>query len=113
MVRPDGYVKLLDFGLAKLTEARVPREADAAHTQAGAALGTLAYMSPEQAAGETTDQRTDIWSLGVVLYEMVTGRKPFDGGERRATVNAILSSEPDSASSFDPDAPRRFGFDTR
>ena len=105
VVRPDGYVKLLDFGLAKLTEARVPREADAAQTQAGAALGTLAYMSPEQAAGETTDHRTDIWSLGVVLYEMVTGRKPFDGGDRRVTVNAILSSEPDSASSFDPTLP--------
>ena len=58
MVRPDGYVKLLDFGLAKLTGAR---ESDAAHTQAGTAPGTLAYMSPEQAAGETTDERTDIW----------------------------------------------------
>jgi eukaryotic-like serine/threonine-protein kinase len=102
IVRPDGYVKLLDFGLAKLTESR---EADAAQTQADAALGTLAYMSPEQAAGETTDQRTDIWSLGVVLYEMVTGRKPFDGEERRLTVNAILTSEPDSASSFDPTLP--------
>lgn len=105
MVRPDGYVKLLDFGLAKLTEAHAPREIDEARTQAGAAMGTLAYMSPEQAAGETTDQRTDIWGLGVVLYEMVTGRKPFAGGDRRVTVNAILSSEPDSASSFDPTLP--------
>lgn len=105
MVRPDGYVKLLDFGLAKLIEAHAPREIDEAHTRAGAAMGTLAYMSPEQAAGETTDHRTDIWSLGVVLYEMVTGRKPFDGGDRRVTVNAILSSEPDSASSFDPTLP--------
>ena len=105
MVRPDGYVKLLDFGLAKLTEAHATRESDAAQTRSGAALGTLAYMSPEQAAGETIDQRTDIWGLGVVLYEMVTGRKPFDGGDRRVTVNAILSSEPDSASSFDPTLP--------
>ncbi|HKS28172.1 MAG TPA: protein kinase [Pyrinomonadaceae bacterium] len=105
MVRPDAYVKLLDFGLAKLTEARAPLEADAAQTQAGAAMGTLAYMSPEQAAGEATDQRTDIWSLGVVLYEMVTRRKPFDGDDRRVTVNAILSSQPDSARSFDPTLP--------
>jgi Tol biopolymer transport system component/predicted Ser/Thr protein kinase len=105
MVRADGYVKLLDFGLAKLTEAHATREADAAHTQAGAAMGTLAYMSPEQAAGEHVDPRTDIWSLGVVLYEMVTGRKPFDGGDRRVTVNAILSSEPDPARSFDPTLP--------
>lgn len=105
MVRSDGYVKLLDFGLAKLTEARALQEAEVEHTQAGAAIGTLAYMSPEQAAGETTDQRTDIWSLGVVLYEMVTGRKPFDGGDRRVTINAILSREPDSARSFDPALP--------
>jgi eukaryotic-like serine/threonine-protein kinase len=105
MVRPDGYVKLLDFGLAKLTEAHAPLEIDEAQTRAGTAMGTLAYMSPEQAAGEATDQRADIWGLGVVLYEMVTGRKPFDGGDRRVTVNAILSSEPDSASSFDPTLP--------
>lgn len=105
MVRPDGYAKLLDFGLAKLTEARGPRETDAAHTQAGAAMGTLAYMSPEQATGEALDHRTDIWSLGVVLFESVTGRKPFDGRDRREIVNAILSSEPSSANSFDPSLP--------
>src|SRR6185295_18648820 len=91
MVRTDGYVKLLDFGLAKLTE--VADVEDAALTRAGTAMGTLAYMSPEQASGEAIDHRTDIWSLGVVLYETITGRKPFDGGERRATVNAILSGK--------------------
>ena len=103
MVRSDGYAKLLDFGLAKLTEAH--SGADAAKTQAGAAMGTLAYMSPEQASGEAIDQRTDIWSLGVVLYEMVTGRKPFDGRDRRATVNAILSSGALPASDLDSTLP--------
>jgi eukaryotic-like serine/threonine-protein kinase len=103
MVRPDGYVKLLDFGLAKLTE--VAGVADAAQTRAGVAMGTLAYMSPEQASGESIDHRTDIWSLGVVLYETVTGRKPFDGGDRRATVNAILSGGIAPARDFDPGLP--------
>ena len=103
MVRADGYVKLLDFGLAKLTASA--DGADAAQTRAGTAMGTLAYMSPEQASGEAIDQRTDIWSLGVVLYEIVTGRKPFDGGDRRATVNAILSGGVAPARDFDPSLP--------
>ncbi len=74
MVRPDGYVKVLDFGLVKLTEMTSGR-VDAAKTEVGVAMGTLSYMSPEQAAGEPIDHRTDIWSLGVVLYELVTGPK--------------------------------------
>lgn len=106
MVRADGYVKVLDFGLAKLAEAEVPAGAPGpAHTQAGATMGTLAYMSPEQATGETIDHRTDIWSLGVVLYELVTSEKPFQGANRQATVNAILSSEPNSAAASDPNVP--------
>src|SRR5215510_9365215 len=68
MVRPDGYVKVLDFGLVKLAEVE-PVPGAPGNTQLGVAMGTLAYMSPEQAAGEPVDHRTDIWSLGVVIYE--------------------------------------------
>src|SRR5215217_3443673 len=104
MVRPDGYVKVLDFGLVKLNE--VLNEEDGANTQIGVAMGTLAYMSPEQATGEPVDHRTDIWSLGVVLYELATRRRPFTGETRQATVNAILSSEPNSATTIDATLPR-------
>ena len=105
MVRADGYVKVLDFGLAKLLEAPADGTGAAAETHAGAVLGTLAYMSPEQAAGEPLDARTDVWSLGVVLYELATGRKPFAGGNRRETVNAILSTEPLPATETVPEFP--------
>jgi Tol biopolymer transport system component/predicted Ser/Thr protein kinase len=104
MVRPDGYAKVLDFGLVKLTEAEVVPGAPN-HTKLGVAMGTLAYMSPEQAAGEPVDHRTDIWSLGVVLYELATGRKPFSGETRQETINAILSTEPNSANNTNPTLP--------
>jgi eukaryotic-like serine/threonine-protein kinase len=93
MVRPDGYAKVLDFGLVKLAEVE-PVAGAPGHTQRGVAMGTLAYMSPEQAAGETVDHRTDIWSLGVLLYELSSGRKPFTGETRQATINTILSAQP-------------------
>ena len=103
MVRPDGYAKVLDFGLVKLTEVEpVP---GAANTQLGVAMGTLAYMSPEQAAGEPVDHRTDIWSLGVVLYELATGRKPFSTETRQATINAILSTQPPPATTINAGLP--------
>src|SRR5688572_21297200 len=104
MVRPDGYVKVLDFGLVKLTEMTSGR-IDAANTELGVAMGTLSYMSPEQAAGEPVDHRTDIWSLGVVLYELVTGQKPFTGDSRQATINAILSNELVAPSVLSPTSP--------
>ena len=103
MVRPDGYAKVLDFGLVKLTEVEpVP---GAANTQLGVAMGTLAYMSPEQASGEPVDHRTDIWSLGIVLYELATGRKPFSTETRQATINAILSTQPAPATTINAELP--------
>lgn len=104
MVRPDGYAKVLDFGLVKLTEVE-PVPGAPNDTKLGVAMGTLAYMSPEQAAGEPVDQRTDIWSLGVVLYELATGRKPFTGETRQATINAILSTQPNSVVTTNPSLP--------
>jgi serine/threonine protein kinase len=103
MVRPDGYVKVLDFGLAKLIEPTSESMQNSfSHTHPGVVMGTLAYMSPEQATGEKVDQRTDIWSLGVVLYEMVTGVAPFKGANRKETLNEILSKEPAPASDSNP-----------
>ena len=106
MVRPDGYVKVVDFGLVKLTEVAASKTSqEIAKTQLGAPMGTLAYMSPEQATGDSIDHRTDIWSLGVVLYELATGKKPFAGDTRHETVNAILSSDPLPARSIDETFP--------
>lgn len=106
MVRADGLVKVLDFGLAKLIEAEErPPKAVATETRSGVVMGTLPYMSPEQAAGERCDHRTDLWSLGVVLHEMVTGKSPFMRENRQATLNAILSSTPELVGARRPDRP--------
>jgi serine/threonine-protein kinase len=100
MLRPDGYVKVLDFGIAKLAEQEVPvtMPRDEAlllvETNLGSILGTVRYMSPEQACGAQVDKSTDIWSLGVVLYEMVTGHAPFTGGTPTEVMSAILEAEP-------------------
>ena len=95
----DGLVKILDFGVAKLKGL-------AQMTRTGTTLGTAAYMSPEQARGEDVDHRTDIWSLGVVLYEMVTGRRPFQGDYEQAVVYSILNTEPNAPSQLRKDIPR-------
>jgi serine/threonine-protein kinase len=101
MLRTDGYVKVLDFGLAKLTQDP-EQSADAADIKTGAPLtttttligGTVKYMSPEQALGQRVDARSDIFSLGVVLYEMLAGRVPFAGENSGAYIEAILNQDP-------------------
>ncbi|HEY3770932.1 MAG TPA: serine/threonine-protein kinase [Candidatus Angelobacter sp.] len=110
MVRPDGYVKILDFGLAKLTEkpfASDPNALTAAAglTAPGLIMGTWLYMSPEQARGLELDARSDIWSLGAVLYEMVTGKSPFASQTMSDTLASILNREPEPLSSCGVDAP--------
>ena len=96
MLRADGVVKVLDFGLAKLAESKPSSAADQTlfQTEQGIVMGTAPYMSPEQVRGLTVDSRTDIWSLGAVLYEMVAGRPPFEGATSMDVMAAILEREP-------------------
>jgi serine/threonine protein kinase len=98
VVTPDGLVKIMDFGLAR-------RLGGAQLTRAGTTMGTVAYMSPEQARGDAVDHRTDLWSLGVMLYEMVTGQRPFRGDHDQAVIYSILNDEPGTASQSRPDVP--------
>src|SRR5438046_3571621 len=106
MLRPDRYVKVLDFGIAKLAEQEAPAmmPKDEAlllvETNLGSIVGTVPYMSPEQARGAQVDKGTDIWSLGVVLYEMVTGHTPFIGDTPREVMTSILEKEPPPLTSY-------------
>lgn len=97
MVAGDGQVKILDFGLAKVRDIKL--------TRTGVTLGTVTCMSPEQVQGEGVDRRTDIWALGVLLYEMVTGRPPFRGGRTEAVVAAILADDPEPMTALRSDVP--------
>ena len=99
-IRADGTVKVLDFGLAKIADPLATPESRATAavlTQEGTVVGTAAYMSPEQARGQSLDKRTDIWSFGCVLFEMLAGRAPYQAQTRTDTLAAILTSDPDWA----------------
>src|SRR5262249_16824406 len=103
-IRPDGIVKVLDFGLAKAMESAADRVIDVSRsptmtsptmTAAGTILGTAAYMSPEQAKGLPADKRSDVWSFGCVLYEMLTATRAFAGDTVAETLANVLGSQPD------------------
>ena len=111
MLRTDGYVKVLDFGLAKLTESQSLSLDIAAvalakvQTKSGLVMGTATYMSPEQARGLDVDARSDIFSLGIVIYEMLAGRVPFDGATTSDVIVSILEKEPQPLRHYSPEVP--------
>ena len=108
MITPRGIVKVLDFGLAKVMEQQSSLESQMATrtlSAAGELIGTVAYMSPEQALGRPVDHRTDIFSLGVVLYQMATGRSPFEGSSPSETIARILEAQPEAMARFNYEVP--------
>jgi serine/threonine protein kinase/predicted ATPase len=110
MIRPDGYVKVLDFGLAKLTTQKTVADAvTMVRTDPGMVMGTPRYMSPEQVRGQETDPRTDVWSTGVVLFEMLAGRAPFHGVTTADLTTAILCAEPEAIEGVAAEAPDALG----
>jgi len=112
MIGRDGRVKVLDFGLAKLAgPAAAPDDvtmADALHTGEGRIVGTTAYMSPEQAEGRTVDRRTDIFSLGIIFHELLTGHRPFAGDSHAAVISSILRDTPPAVTDLNPQVPPEF-----
>ncbi len=117
MIRPDGYVKVVDFGIAKLTEKFPERQTDSdavdskgivvVKTEPGIVMGSPNYMSPEQARGLKIDARTDIFSLGAMLYEMAAGKKPFDGATVTDIIVAVLDREPRPLTEISADIPEK------
>ena len=113
-VKADGAVKVLDFGLARPPTRRIRRrrrttpDADRAGDADGVILGTAAYMSPEQARGRAVDRRADIWALGAILYEMLSGRRAFAGDDISSTIASVLKDEIDWTT-MPPSTPRALG----
>jgi serine/threonine protein kinase len=109
IVRRDSYIKILDFGIAKLTERSSATDLEATtamvHTHPGTVMGTVGYMSPEQARGQAVDIRTDIWSLGVVIYEMITGHLPFQGSTNSDVIASILQKDPPPLARYSREVP--------
>jgi serine/threonine protein kinase/Tfp pilus assembly protein PilF len=102
LITEDGVVKIVDFGLAKLA-------GQTKLTKTGSTLGTVAYMSPEQAEGSEVDERTDVWAFGVILYEMLTGKQPFTGDYEQAVIYSIINQEPEPVTDLRSDVPPSLG----
>jgi serine/threonine-protein kinase len=110
-INDRGLVKVLDFGLAKLISEKAPAQPEATtqhKTQSGQILGTPNYMSPEQASGREVDHRSDLFSLGIVLYELLTGRLPFMGANFGETIQRIINAQPEAIARFNYDVPAEF-----
>ena len=114
MVTNDGLVKVLDFGLAKALQAPADATAETVEavpspdlTREGTTLGTVGYMSPEQSVGDFVDARSDVFAFGVIVYEMLAGRRPFDGKTRSEMLQQLHLSDPLPLGQFRPDTPVR------
>jgi serine/threonine-protein kinase len=110
MISGKGHVKLLDFGIARIEKTAPTQEISGfetmSHTKKGAVIGTIAYMSPEQALGKNLDHRTDIFSMGILFYEMITGKHPFSGNNPSETIDKIIHSHPDAISRLNYSVPQ-------
>jgi predicted ATPase len=106
MLRPDGYIKLLDFGLARVQPEAITAGSTGPMTEPGMVLGTVAYMAPEQARGEPVAPEADVFALGVVLYELVTGKHPFAAASQLGTLHALMYESPEPPALLNPEVPR-------